>query len=998
MTDLLPRTERASEEQHVQPRLLIEEWLPAAAIGVECMRERSTGQQPPHARLHVWWARRPLAAARAAVLASVLPADFDRATFERLLGFGQPGEVLVQVRRMMDAGIQVPGGFNAPRAFSNSMPEPFIVSAHNAAKSLWGELPSVIDPMAGGGSIPLESARLGFRTYANELNPVACTVLEATVDYPLRFGPELAESARKWARMWETRVAARLDSFYPAQPLAKVHAYIYARTVPCPDTGASTPLVPDWHLSKPKSGTAIAAEPVVDHQNKTWTVRIKEIGRSAGQTAVAPRPTYVRGTATSIFTGAVIDGDYIKAMAKQGKLGSELYAVVLKAPRGLEFRPAEQADRDAISAAEAELRRLRPDWERDNVIPTELVLPGEKTPEAMRKGIRTWADMFAPRQLLAMGVLVEALRNLRPEILAAEGDERGAAIEHLLALVVDKFANYNSYMSSWHVTQTVMRSVFERHDLSFKPTFAEMAPTGAGAGLAWAVDSVCEAWHGLAKLSRTPHSFPSSTTLGSATALSQLADGSIAAVVVDPPYADNVQYSELADFFYVWLKRTQSHRRPDWYGTYLCDHSEEAVVNANRLIPDFDPEKAYPTGTKKAARLRAEVFYRDLMMQTFREAKRVLRDDGVLTVMFTHKAQSAWESLFQALIEAGFVITATWPVKTESQTSLHIASKNSAESTVILVARKRPEGSGVGYFTQEMRDRIRAVARSSAERLRGEGLNAVDQLVGSFGPAMEVFSRYSKVKRDTGEDVGVAEALDEASDAVAGWRIDQLMARGLGAGLAGVEAMGRYAVLCWDVLAAAEFRFNEAKLLGNVVGLSPEDLVKAGLAEKKSQNIKLHSAIDRRRDRPMLQSDTPSQADLKKLHPNDAEFRSAIDGAQALVLAYVEAGSGAAGIGAARALGNRHAWQAGSAVARLAHALVLAAPKGVQVGGKGIANKYPDFLAWHALLQPLWGIEPPDWSEQPELQAQLAGFGTLATEPLEADEGETEDEDSDDDE
>ncbi len=221
------------------------------------MRERSTGQQPPHARLHVWWARRPLAAARAAVLASVLPADFDRATFERLLGFGQPGEVLVQVRRMMDAGIQVPGGFNASRAFSNSMPEPFIESAHDAAKGLWGELPSVIDPMAGGGSIPLESARLGFRTYANELNPVACAVLEATVDYPFRFGPELAERARKWARMWETRVAVRLDSFYPVQPLAKVHAYIYARTVPCPDTGASTPLVPDWHLSKPKSGTAI---------------------------------------------------------------------------------------------------------------------------------------------------------------------------------------------------------------------------------------------------------------------------------------------------------------------------------------------------------------------------------------------------------------------------------------------------------------------------------------------------------------------------------------------------------------------------------------------------------------------------------------------------------------------------------------------------------------------------------------------------------------------
>ncbi len=237
----------------------------------------------------------------------------------------------------------------------------------------------------------------------------------------------------------------------------------------------------------------------------------------------------------------MIDGDYIKAMAKQGKLGSELYAVVLKAPRGLEFRPAEQADRDAIAAAAAELARVRPAWERDNVIPTELVLPGEKTPEAMRKGICTWADMFAPRQLLAMGVLVEELRKLRPEILAAEGDERGAAIEHLLALVVDKFANYNSYMSSWHVSGAVMRSVFERHDFAFKATSAEMAPTGAGSGLAWATESVCEAWQGLAKLSRDSGGQPATVSLVSATALSQLGDRSIAAVVVDPPYADNVQ-------------------------------------------------------------------------------------------------------------------------------------------------------------------------------------------------------------------------------------------------------------------------------------------------------------------------------------------------------------------------------------------------------------------------------------------------------------------------
>ena len=1001
MPELVTLSGDAAEQEHIQPRLLIEEWLPAAAIGVECMRERQFRSPfPPNVQLHVWWARRPLSAARAAVLASVLPADFDRAIFERLMGFYGPSDAIVRGQELLQwaraVGRQVPNP-HGPRAFSNTLPEPHIAAAHAAAKRLWGELPSVIDPMAGGGSIPLESARLGFPTYANELNPVACTVLEATVDYPFRFGPGLAESARKWGRELRSRFVQRMDRFYPTTGVLPTHTYIYARTVPCPDTGAPTPLVPDWHLRK---GTSpVVAEPVVNHAAKTWTARIREIGREAGQLSSAPPRTYADGKATSIFTGAFMDSDYIKAMAAEGKLGSQLYAVVLKPPKGLEFRPAEQADCDAIASAGVELARLRPAWERDNIIPTELYPKVSSELRPLVYGMPRWVDMFAPRQLLAMGVLVEELRNLRPEIIDAEGQDLGAAVEHLLALVIDKSADYGSILSSWEPTKLALRNTFDRHDFSFKSTFAEMAPCGAGGGLAWAIENVLHSSERLATLPHAGGAAPVSVTLGSATTLAKLSDASMTAVVVDPPYSDNVQYSELADFFYVWLKRTQAHRRPDWFSPYLCDHSEEAVVNPSRHMAKFDPDGKLPRGAKAAAVVAAEGFYRGLMRQTFREARRVLRDDGVLTVMFTHKAQSAWESLFAALIEAGFVITATWPVKTESQTSLHIAKKNSAESTVILVARKRPDGAGVGYFTQEMRDRIRVVARSSAERLRGDGLNAVDQLVGSFGPAMEVFSRYKEVKRDTGEAVGVAEALDEASDAVAGWRIDQLMARGLGAGLAGVEAMGRYAVLCWDVLAAAEFRFNEAKLLGNVVGLSPEDLKKAGLAETKSQNIRLLSATDRRRDRPILQNDTPSQADLKKLHPNDAEFRSAIDGAQALVLAYVEAGTGAAGIGAARALSNRHGWQAGSAVARLAHALVLAAPKGVQVSGKGIAAKYPDFLAWHALLQPLWGIEPPDWTEEPLLQAPLAGFAVdAASAPMADDEDEIEDEESDDDE
>jgi adenine-specific DNA methylase len=295
-----------------KPRVFIEEWLPAAAIGVECIRERSTGQQPPDKRLHVWWARRPLTAARAAVLGSLLPADFPRDVFERLLGFGRPSADLVRIRRLMDAGVRIPGGFGVKRAFTRSLPVGDVERAHAAMHALWGSDIAVIDPMAGGGSIPLEAARLGIHALANEYNPVACSVLEATTDYPFRYGPGLAERARHWGREWVKRIEPRLAAFFPKRKFALVHAYIYARTVPCPDTGHETPLVPDWFLLKLKSGLKIVAEPVVNKHDGTWTVRIREVGEARGQLHHPPAATYKKGKGVSLFSDKVIPPDYIR--------------------------------------------------------------------------------------------------------------------------------------------------------------------------------------------------------------------------------------------------------------------------------------------------------------------------------------------------------------------------------------------------------------------------------------------------------------------------------------------------------------------------------------------------------------------------------------------------------------------------------------------------------------------------------------------------------------
>ncbi len=963
-----------------RPRLLIEEWLPAAAIGVECMRERGTGLNPPNARLHVWWARRPLTAARAAVLASLLPADFPRDLFERLLGFWGSSKEIIAAQRALELArgrggkrIQNPHG---ERAFKRGLREDDLKKAHAAAHALFGERITVIDPMAGGGSIPLESARLGFHTLANEYNPVACSVLEATVDYPFRFGEELTKRSRHWAAELRHRFNARMERHFPTAGVLPRHCYIFARTVPCPDTGFDTPLVPDWHLLKPKgSSVRVWAEPVVDKKSGSWRVRIVD-GTRTGKNIEPPLPTYSDGKGISLFSGQQIPDDWIKAKAQTGEMRSALYAVAVKGPNGLEFGPPTDTDIDATDAAEKEIRKHRAAWEKAGVIPTELYPEVSSDERPRTYGMPRWADLFSPRQLLGAVVLIDELRTLRGEILKTDGNELGEAVTHLLAFAFDKLANWNAILASWNAPFATARSVFDRHDFAFKATFCEMAVCNSGGGLDWALNNVIDAYDDLCTIGRSARCAPVEIFLGSAANMPSIRDKSISAVVVDPPYADNVQYSELADYFYVWLKRTQGHRRPEWFSSYLCDHTEEAVVNVSR----------HREGDEKTseARRKANEFYQRLMRDAFKEARRILRDDGVLTVMFTHKKQEAWQALFTSLVQAGFTITATWPVKTESEHSLHQAKKNAAQSTVILVARKRDDDAEVGYFDAEMKRAIRHAAQKAAERLQKEGLNPVDQLVGSFGPAMEVYSRYSEVRTDTGDPVGVDRALDEASEAVTAFRIQQLSERGL----QDVEAEGRFYLLCWDVLQAAEFRFNEAKLLGHAVGMDVDTLVVAGLVSKSGDKIKLFSANDRRRAKKLEQEEVEEtlfgalptgkkkrvrKGDVLQVHPNDPRFRTALDACHALALRHIEAGGGNPGLGSARQLATQQGWKGGSPVARLMEALLKAAPPALwhEKGKTSAAAEYPEFRAWHAMIDPLFGIKPPEWLEELEPQTEL---------------------------
>lgn len=491
-----------------RPRVLIEEWLPVAAIGAESQRERGASSAlPPLYFLHVWWARRPLAASRAAVLASLMPAwsadwpedlrkkfptrEAYQQWFLSLIGIlGDPvaGRKLIQYAK--EKGLKLKSNpFGYPRAFTNTPEEADLVLMRQLLEATWGEAaPTVLDPMSGGGSIPFEALRFGFHTHANELNPVAATILKATLDYPARYGMRriapktdgktesaadtgrtLAEWIKTYGNDMARRIEKRLAPFYPRQEGEKIFAYVWSRTVACPATGKPVPLSPNWWLQK--GGDPVAARLICEKDRPACRFEIVK-----GKQAAAARPddgTIRRGTAVSPWTEEVIDGDYIKAEAQAGRMGQQLYALGIQTDAGKDSRPPTKVDLAAIHRAEEELGALLPKWEAKGLIPTEDIPDGNKTSEPRRYGMNRWKDIFSPRQLLALGTYLEVLAEVMAEARKALPKEEADAVRTYLAFAIDKACDYNSRMVRWHSSRGVIAGTFDRHDFSFKWSHAE---------------------------------------------------------------------------------------------------------------------------------------------------------------------------------------------------------------------------------------------------------------------------------------------------------------------------------------------------------------------------------------------------------------------------------------------------------------------------------------------------------------------------------------------
>ena len=714
---------------------------------------------------------------------------------------------------------------------------------------------------------------------ANDLNPVAALVMAATLDWPMH--QDVRSAFEGLACIWRKRIEERLVGVFGDGHGEQVDlTYLWARTVRCPYCEGLVPLSPNWRLAPNGAGVRLVPH-CADGVGSEGRVCSFEIVPSAAQQS---KGTVARGDGTCPYgdCGRVIEGDAIKEQAQGGAMGQQLYAVVYK--RRVEYRTkagkrrwkwerdfrVPRSEDDDAAAVAARLDGKLAEWEAFDYVPSERIPDGAKTAEPQRYGMTAWRDMFSPRQLLCHGTSVEVFREmLDADRKSGRVDDLRKAAYGYLALVIDTMLDYNNRSSYWDTnTGRGVRHIFNRHDFAFVWSYAEMAPLVTGVGYDWAVAKTAKCIDELVELVgrgmpqdllSTPESLPSSIiTCQPADQLDHIDDGTIDVVVMDPPYYDNVMYAELSDFFYVWLKRTAGHVSPELFRRQLTDKENEAVANPAKFRGQND------------ARALAGRDYQERMAAIFAECRRVLKPNGIMTLMFTHKAAGAWDALTKALMDAGFVITASWPVDTESPGGLHIKNKAAANSTIFLVCRPKPWSRDLEVrdappvYWEDVEPRVARAVRERVAEFQEAGIRGVDLFLAAFGPALEEFSRHWPLQRGTPRErpaarrrrrqaelfeeewdpyaVAPDDALDAARREVQNWRLEQLA---MPRGNAGLDPATAFVIFAWDTFRAPSFAYDEALHLARSVGIDLDSVVIGRLAEKKGSNVRMWDSAHR---------------------------------------------------------------------------------------------------------------------------------------------------------
>jgi adenine-specific DNA methylase len=636
-----------------------------------------------------------------------------------------------------------------------------LVEAAREVVSPIGERPLVFDPFAGGGAIPLEALRVGADVYASDLNPVAVLLNKVVAEYVPRFRGELAEELERWGDRVRTKVEADVGQFYPrdgdgAQPIA----YLWARTIRCegPGCGAELPLVRSLWLAKKSERTCRLR---IKLNRKETRIDFELLYGSAAKDSTADG-TVKKGAALCPLCGYTTPNARVRAQLAQrrgGAADARLLAVatVRPATQGRFYRLPTARDEKAAADALSFLRNRQPSAPV-SVVPDECIPPERPSPNARglsavtRMGVSTFGDLFAPRQALALVSFARAIGEVHNE-LTRENPELANAIATLLAFALDKQADLGNSFCRWEPVAECPRQLFGRQAIPIVWDFAESNPLGDSSG-SWTVfvDGIARALRSIG------HSWHAGHVEQANAAHHPLPDDCAAAVVTDPPYYDAIPYADLSDFFYVWQRRVLGNVHPTLFQQPLTPKDEEAIWNPGRVH----------SGTGKT---KDEAFYEAQMGRALAEARRIVRPDGIGVVVFAHKSTAGWEAILGALVDAGWIVTASWPIDTENTSRMNAMGTASLASSVHIVCRPREHRDG-SVRREEVGDWSAVLAalqtriRNWMPRLSAEGVVGADAIFACLGPALEEFSRFSRVERASGERVVLREYLEQVWAAV----------------------------------------------------------------------------------------------------------------------------------------------------------------------------------------------------------------------------------------
>lgn len=720
---------------------LIEVDLPIKEISAHSRREKSI-RHGHISTLHIWWARRPLAACRAVVLAALLP---DPADPNCPSGFKKSAPAILKRFRDRVGGervIETPGGtrkalLSFVARFSDwdvSTDPTYLETSRALVNAAYPDgRPLVVDPFAGGGAIPLEALRVGADAWACDYNPVAALLLKVVLEDIPRHGERLADEVKKWGAWVKEQVEADIGRFYPADPDGAIPiAYLWSRTVTCegPGCGAEIPLLRQLWLIK-KANRKIALRLLVDKAKKTIDFEIDEKAITVGEGTVK------RGSAVCPVCNMVTPVARVRVQAKaKSGLPVRMTAVVRTYPgrQGRFYRVATDDDMKVAQAADEELRRR----EQEHEGPLSLV-PNEPVPlmsgvfNAPIYGLTQWDRFFSPRQGLALSMFGRKVNEVNGRLLElGEDPDFARALSTCLALATDRCSDYWSTLAVW--AGDFVAHTFGRQALGMIWDFAEVNPfsgaTGDWHGAVTWVESACR------RISEGRLD-PGQSQTTDARAL-PLPDKSAAAVITDPPYYNAVPYADLSDYFYVWLRRSIGELYPDDFSTQTVPKDGEIAE-----MSGWDPLRY---GHKDKS------FFESQMQRALEELRRVISSEGIAVVVFAHSTTAGWEAMLRALVETRLQVTASWPIDTERSGRLRAHNSAALASSVHIVCRPRPDNAGTGSW-RDVRPEIEQRVSEWLPRLSEEGIEGADAIFACLGPALEAYSRYERVETANGEVV-----------------------------------------------------------------------------------------------------------------------------------------------------------------------------------------------------------------------------------------------------